>query len=97
MVQEYILVEAGRKEEVASRLVTERRQPYSRKSWWTCVNAPRPHDERVSLMLSHRLITYDLFCHVIVIFTASLESSCNWNLHSFECTALRVLLPEFSR
>jgi len=31
------------------------------KSWWTCANAPRPHDERVSLVLSHRLITYDLF------------------------------------
>jgi len=56
-----ILVEAGYKEEVASRLVTERRQSYSRKSWWTCVNVPRPHDERVSLVLSHRLITYDLF------------------------------------
>ncbi len=31
------------------------------KSWWTCANAPRPHDERVRLVLSHRLITYDLF------------------------------------
>lgn len=29
MAQEYILVEAGRKEEVASRLATERRQLYS--------------------------------------------------------------------
>ena len=29
MVQEYILVEAGRKEEVASRLATKRRQSYS--------------------------------------------------------------------
>jgi hypothetical protein len=29
MVEEYILVEAGRKEEVASRLATERRQSYS--------------------------------------------------------------------
>jgi hypothetical protein len=25
------------------------------------VKAPHPHDERVSLVLSHRLITYDLF------------------------------------
>ena len=31
------------------------------KSWWTCANAPCPHDERVSLVLSHCLITYDLF------------------------------------
>jgi len=31
------------------------------KSWRTCANAPRPHDERVSLVLSHCLITYDLF------------------------------------
>ena len=53
-MQEYILVDAGRKEEVASCLATE-------KSWRTCANAPRPHDERVSLVLSHRLITYDLF------------------------------------
>jgi len=29
MAQEYILVEAGRKEEVASRLAIERRQSYS--------------------------------------------------------------------
>jgi hypothetical protein len=29
MAQEYILVEAGRKEEVASRLATERHQSYS--------------------------------------------------------------------
>ena len=31
MAQEYILVEAGRKEEVASRLATERRQSCSRE------------------------------------------------------------------
>ena len=31
MAQEYILVEAGRKEEVASRLATERHQLYSRE------------------------------------------------------------------
>jgi len=31
LAQEYILVEAGRKEEVASRLATERRQSYSRE------------------------------------------------------------------
>ena len=31
MAQEYILVEAGRKEEVASCLATERRQWYSRE------------------------------------------------------------------
>ena len=31
MVQEYILVEAGQKEEVASRLVTELCQSYSRE------------------------------------------------------------------
>jgi len=31
MAQEYILVEAGCKEEVASRLATERRQSYSRE------------------------------------------------------------------
>jgi len=31
MAQEYILVEAGHKEEVASRLVTKRHQPYSRE------------------------------------------------------------------
>jgi len=61
MAQECILVEAGHKEEVASRHVTKCHQSYSRKSWWTCANAPRPHDERVSLVLSHCLITYDLF------------------------------------
>ena len=33
------------------------------KSWRTCANAPRPHDERVSLVPSHRLITYDLFLY----------------------------------
>ena len=38
--------------------VTSRTQE---KSWWTCANTPRPHDERVSLVLSHHLITYDLF------------------------------------
>ena len=31
MAQEYILVEADHKEEVASHLVTERRQSYSRE------------------------------------------------------------------
>jgi hypothetical protein len=31
MVQEYILVEAGYKEEVASRLATKRQQSYSRE------------------------------------------------------------------
>ena len=31
MAQEYILVEAGRKEEVASRLATEHHQSYSRE------------------------------------------------------------------
>ncbi len=31
LVQEYILVEAGRKEEVASHLATKRRQSYSRE------------------------------------------------------------------
>ena len=31
MAQEYILVEAGHKEEVASRLATERCQSYSRE------------------------------------------------------------------
>ena len=31
------------------------------KNWWTCANAPHPHDERVSIVLSHRLITYNLF------------------------------------
>ena len=61
MAQECILVEAGHKEEVASRLVTERHQSYSRKSWWTCANAPRPHDEKVRHVLSHRLITNVFF------------------------------------
>jgi len=31
MAQEYILVEAGHKEEVASRLATQRHQSYSRE------------------------------------------------------------------
>jgi hypothetical protein len=61
MAQEYNLVEAGCKEEVASRLATERRQSYSNVKLVDLRKAPHPHDERVSLVLSHRLITYDLF------------------------------------
>jgi hypothetical protein len=38
--------------------VTSRTQE---KSWWTCAKAPCPYDEMVSPVLSHRLITNDLF------------------------------------
>jgi hypothetical protein len=61
MVQEYILVKAGHKEEVASPLLPSVASRTQEKSWWTCAKAPCPHDERVSLVLSHRLITHDLF------------------------------------
>ena len=54
-----------------SRLVTRRKlltplQPSvtsrtQEKSWWTCANTPRPHNERVSLVLSHCLITHAIF------------------------------------
>jgi hypothetical protein len=61
--------------------VTSRTQE---KSWWTWANAPRPHNERVSLVLSHRLITYDLFLSRIVKFTVSLESPYIWDTSNFE-------------
>jgi len=53
MAQEYILVEAGHKEEVAAALLpSAASRTQEEKSW--C-------DERVNLVLSHCLITYDLF------------------------------------
>ena len=54
-----------------SRLVTRRKllaallpsdtNRTQEKSWWTCAKAPSSHDERVSLVLSHRPIAHDLF------------------------------------
>jgi len=62
------------------------------KSWWTCVNAPRPHDERVILVLSHPLITYDLLLsHDCQIYSKIGEPMCFGTL-----TALRALLQEFA-
>jgi hypothetical protein len=54
-VHEYIPVDAGCKEEVASRLAAEH------QSWWTCVKVPHPHDEMgkpSAVTLSNHLLHY---------------------------------------